>query len=244
MATRVQFENSSEVGVFAKLTSKYCITPQGNPQFYSVFEGELSDHIPVIQATFAGTKILGRLCVGNAKGLLVPHTTTDAEIAHLRSSLPDSVVVQRLEEKLSALGNIIACNDHVALLHPDADAATEEAIKDVLDVDVFRQSIAGHTLVGSYCHFTNQGGLVHPMAPIKELEELSNLLEIPLVAGTLNRGSDVIGAGMVANDWSCFVGLETTSTELSVIERIFRLNEVAPLAIAADLRREIGEEMI
>jgi translation initiation factor 6 len=77
MAIRTQFENSSEVGVFSKLTSSYCLTPLGNPQFYSAFEAELADHIPVIQATFAGTKIVGRMCVGNSKGLLVPHTTTD-----------------------------------------------------------------------------------------------------------------------------------------------------------------------
>jgi hypothetical protein len=58
------FESSSEIGVFAKLTSNYCITPMGNPHFYAVFESELSDRIPVIQASFAGTKIVGRLCVG------------------------------------------------------------------------------------------------------------------------------------------------------------------------------------
>jgi translation initiation factor 6 len=39
------------------------------------------------------------------------------ELQHLRNSLPDQVVVQRIEEKLSALGNCIACNDHVALAH-------------------------------------------------------------------------------------------------------------------------------
>lgn len=60
----VQFENSSEVGVFAKLTAKYCITPLDNPQFYSAFEELLVPHIPVVQATFAGTKIIGRLCIG------------------------------------------------------------------------------------------------------------------------------------------------------------------------------------
>ncbi len=40
---------------------------------------------------------------------------------HIRNSLPDEVVVQRVEERLSALGNVIACNDHVALVHPDID---------------------------------------------------------------------------------------------------------------------------
>jgi translation initiation factor 6 len=40
---------------------------------------------------------------------------------HIRNSLPDEVVVQRVEERLSALGNVIVCNDHVALVHPDLD---------------------------------------------------------------------------------------------------------------------------
>lgn len=43
------------------------------------------------------------------------------ELQHLRNSLPDAVKVQRVEERLSALGNVIACNDYVALVHPDLD---------------------------------------------------------------------------------------------------------------------------
>jgi translation initiation factor 6 len=43
-------------------------------------------------------------------------------------------------------------------------------------------------------------------------------------AGTVNRGSDVVGGGLVANDWSLFAGTDTTATELSVLESIFRLN--------------------
>lgn len=37
------------------------------------------------------------------------------------NSLPDGVVVKRVDERLSALGNIISCNDYVALVHPDID---------------------------------------------------------------------------------------------------------------------------
>jgi len=33
------------------------------------------------------------------------------------------------------------------------------------------------------------------MTPIEELEDLSQLLQIPLTAGTVNRGSDLVGAG-------------------------------------------------
>ena len=47
------------------------------------------------------------MTVGNRHGLLVASGTTDQELQQMRSSLPDSVKVQRVEERLSALGNVI-----------------------------------------------------------------------------------------------------------------------------------------
>lgn len=235
--------------------------------FYSVFEAELQDVIPICRTTIAGTRIIGRLTAGyvshsrtlstrpinawdtdscpsdsNRKGLLVPTSTTDQELQHLRNSLPDEVKIQRIEERLSALGNVIVTNDHVALIHPDLERETEEIIADVLGVEVFRQTVADHVLVGSYMALSNQGGLVHPKTSIQDQDELSSLLQVPLVAGSINRGSNVIGGGMVVNDWMAVAGLDTTAPELSVIESVFRLGEgAAPGAIKTSMKDTMVE---
>ncbi|KAM0842126.1 hypothetical protein ACQ4PT_020060 [Festuca glaucescens] len=242
MASRLKFESSCEIGVFARLTNAYCIVPAGcTDSFVSVFENELADAVPVVKASIGGTRILGRLCVGNKNGLLLPNTTTDQELQHLKDSLPGQVVVKRVDERLSALGNCIACNDHVALTNPDLNKETEEIISDVLGVEVFRQTIAGNILVGSFCAFSNKGGLVHPRTSVEDLEELSTLLQVPLAAGTVNRGSDVIAAGIAVNDWAAFCGSDTTATELSVVESVFRLRDGRPGALGADVRKSLVE---
>ncbi|XP_062500942.1 eukaryotic translation initiation factor 6-like [Corticium candelabrum] len=244
MAVRVQFENSSEVGVFAKLTNTYCLVGMGaSAAFYSTFESELADSIQVVPISIAECRIVGRMCAGNRHGLLVPSSTTDHELQHIRNALPDEVKVQRVEERLSALGNVISCNDYVALTHPDLDRETEEILADVLKVEVFRHTIADNVLVGSYCTFSNQGGLVHPKTPVSDQDELSSLLQVPLMAGTINHGSSVIGAGMVVNDWIAFCGLATTSTELSVVESVFKLGDFGQPAVAGALRSSLVESM-
>ena len=113
----------------------------------------------------------------------------------------------------------------------------------MLQVEVFRQTIAGNVLCGSYCSFSNRGGLLHHKTSIEDQEELASLLQIPLVAGTVNRGSDMIGAGLVVNDWMAVTGFDTTSTEISVVESIFKLQQAQPTAIVTEMRDALIDSM-
>lgn len=139
--------------------------------------------------------------------------------------MPDSVRIRKIDDRISALGNCISTNDYSALIHPEFDRDTEEIISDVLGVEIYKTTIAGNSLVGTYSKFNNQGGLVNPHCTMEEFEEIANLLEIPIGAATINRGSEMIGSGMVANDWIAFTGIDTTAAEMENVEKILKLKK-------------------
>jgi len=65
----------------------------------------------VIVTTIYGTKLTGTMTAGNKRGLLVPSSITEPELEYIKEYLPEEVIVQTIDDKLSALGNCIACND-------------------------------------------------------------------------------------------------------------------------------------
>jgi len=140
----------------------------------------------------------------------------------------------KVEDSLGSLGNVICCNDRIAIVHPNLQDATIDIIKDTLQIEnIIPMTIADNLLTGTYMVLTNNGAIVHPKTSIQDQDELSTVVGVPLVAGSVNRGSAVLGGGMVVNDWMAVTGLDTTATELSVIESVFRPGEGMALGASA-----------
>lgn len=242
-AVRCSFRTAADPGVLAILTNSYCIHGRfTEPKLRDLLASELNTAIPVIPATIGGLETCGCLLAGNKNGLLVPHITTDLELQHIRNHLPEDITIARVSARMTSLGNIICCNDNVALLHPDVDKETEQIVTEVLGVETFRETIASEPLVGTFCWLSNHCGLVTAKTPMVDMEELAQLVQVPLVAGTVSKGSDMVGKGVLANDWAIFCSMQTTATELQLLESLFNLQKGAPMP--SSLRRAMIECLV
>ncbi len=189
------------------------IPPDVSRKVVEVFEENLS--VEVQKATVAGSVLLGIMIAGNNHGLLLPSSSTDEELEAIRNLGDFSV--ERLQTKLTALGNLILANDQGAVVSSLFDEKTLQKVESVLEVDAKKGSISGNTLVGSNCVATNRGVLVNPLAKDRDLTMLREVLKVPADVGTVNRGIPYVRTGMTANSKGAVVGDETTGPELARI---------------------------
>ena len=91
-------------------------------------------------------------------------------------------------------------------------------IRDTLKVPVVHGTIAGLKTVGMAAVATNKGLLCHPKVSDDEKMHLEKIFKVPVMIGTVNHGSPVIGSGLVANTKGAIIGNLTTGIEMGRIE--------------------------
>lgn len=201
------------LGVYCRTNESLAFVPNdSDPSFLSDFEEVLS--VKAGRTTIAGTNLIGALVAMNSYGAVFTSLAADFEMEVFSNHMK----VARVDDKLNAVGNNILVNDNGAIVNPEVEDATLRLIERTLQVECVRATLAGHKTVGSACIATNKGVLCHPETKRSEFDLIRSVLKVAPAIGTLNYGSPMLGASIVANSKGGIVGFRSTPIELGRVE--------------------------
>ena len=178
---------------------------------------EVTDNIYV---SIADTRLLGPMMVMNNNGILVSSITSDEEINILKEK--SQLNVERLKSKYTAIGNLIATNDHGAIVSPLCNDVKTQ-IEDILGVSVISMTISGYIQTGAMIVATNKGAAAYPNASDDEIKTISDILNVNVEPVTINGGIPFLASGIIANSKSVVVGNMTSGPELIMLSRAFNV---------------------
>jgi translation initiation factor 6 len=206
------------VGIFSFANEKLAVLPAGVSQKkLATYEQALG--VQAYGIGIADSRLVGIYAVGNSNSLLVPYITTEDELKMLESTGVNVVVVN---EKRTALGNVIICNDYGAVLDPRLKPDTVEAVEDALNVPVATSTIGGLPHIGSLATASNKGVLANPIIRDSEKKQIAKALNVEVHSGTINSGVPYPRSGVVVNSRGAVVGSSTLGAELIAVSNAFQ----------------------
>src|SRR5271154_985494 len=207
----VEIYRSPNVGIFLRTNDKFLLAPKGIASTKSQMLAEDLKVTPCF-VSVEGTRLLGPLVVMNNKGILVTRMVEDYEVREI--STKTGLPVARFDSKFTAVGNLVAANDHGAVVSPILDAKAVSQVKDILDVEVLPLVIEDYVQVGALTVATNSGAAVYPKLTEKEVQEVGEVFGVEAYPASINGGIPFLASGLVANSKNAVVGNLTTGPEL------------------------------
>lgn len=213
---RADVYGSPNIGVYCHSSETTVILPRGLPRRKIDRFRQYLGVEPCV-TNIGGCALVGVLVAANSSGIVLPHIIQDHELKVVRESL--EARVQVVQERWTALGNIVLANDNGAVIHPGAPQSLAKTVAETLNVDIVTSSIGGLPYVGSLAVATNKGVLAHHSITDRERAVIEDALKVPVEAGTINGGVPYVRAGLLANSKGAVVGSLTSGPELMAITR-------------------------
>ena len=206
------------VGIFSFATETIAVLPAGvSPKQLASYAEALGTETCAVG--IADSRLVGIYLSGNSNSILLPYIATGEEVSKLRSA---GIKITIVQEKKTALGNLILCNDKGAIIDPRLKPNTVSIIEKALKVPVKPGTIGGLPQIGSLATASNKGVLANPMIDESEKRHLSEVLQVPVSVGTVNSGVPYPKSGIVVNSKGAVVGSHTLGSELLAMSSVFQ----------------------
>jgi translation initiation factor 6 len=198
--------------LFGFATDKYCIiSDKLSDKKYEKIASQLN--VEAIPTQIFNFSFPGILSTGNSRAMLVPYLAEDSEIASLRKKVKVAIV----PDKFTALGNLIAVNDHGGMISDVFSQHTKQIIDEALGITTVQGQVAGSSEVGALCKVTNKGFVVTPDTSDEEMKRLEHIFKVKGGRASANMGSKLVGCCVIANSHGFIISEETTPIEVEYI---------------------------
>lgn len=214
MLKLLSFAGNPNVGVYGRTTENFVFVSPTLAR-REVAEVEAALGVPPVAFQVGGSNILGSLVAANSHGALLPEFLLKSEARILERT---GLRLFLLQGALNAAGNNVLANDKGALCNPEFPDAALSQMARVLGVPVVRGTLAGLGTVGMAGVATPRGVLVHPKATAEERETVRRALGADVYPGTINHGTGLVGAGLLANSKGAVIGSASSGIEIGRVE--------------------------
>lgn len=215
--------NSPYSGVFCVTNDLLTLVPPGIPDDDMAAIGEaLGTTVEVI--TIGGSSVLGTLVATNNKGLLVSNLVTSLEFEKLEKWCKNlNLNLGILSERANAIGNNFLLNDSGGFCNERLSSSSIKDAEGIFEVAVKSQSFNGMDTLGMIGCVNNNGGLCHPDIDENERKIMQEVLDVPVMEGTVNFGMPLVGAGVITSSKGAVCGRQSTGVELGRVEEALKL---------------------
>ena len=214
MLKRVDIVGNPNVGVFITATDNVAIVPYNLLDERAELIRETLD-VEVIKSSISGSSLIGSLSVANSNGIVVSPHVLDREVKQFEDM---GLNVATIPGQYTAVGNIVAANDHGAIASPFLDEDAIQVLEETLDVDVKASHIVGSDIIGSLIKATNRGFLMSPHALQSEVNFAREVFGVEGDIGTVGRGIPLVGACIIGNSNGAIVAKDSTGPEMARVE--------------------------
>ncbi|MFQ5815760.1 MAG: translation initiation factor IF-6 [Candidatus Hydrothermarchaeaceae archaeon] len=214
MIKLVSYNRDPNIGVVGRANDSIVLLPSDCPERFSALAADALE-TEVFRTSICGTSLIGSMVAMNNTSILLPKYVYGEEMRRMKDIEMNVVVV---EDKYTALGNLVLLNDYGAIASSVFSDETVRAMEHALGCEVERGELAGFRTIGSIGLATNKGALIHPMVEEEKLKWVEEILRVDVDVGTVNRGTGLVRTGMIANSNGVLVGVDTTGPEMARIE--------------------------
>ncbi len=208
-----RYAGNPNIGVYTAVNESFAfIAGDAAPEFVKDVEEALQ--VETTLMTVAGSFVIGSLVVMNSNGAVVSGLADSREM----EIIGERVNCPPCDDPLNAAGNNILANDKGAIVNPEYSKGMIKVISDALGVECVPSAIAGINTVGSVCKATNKGCVCHADASDEDIELIEEVLKVEAIRSSVNHGSRMVGAGILANSKGALIGDNTTPIEMGKIE--------------------------